>query len=310
MRAPIAERMRGMPSGSAYSRRMLPMEVQREGRVWSPRGHGSMCGGEESPFRRTGFTLVELLVVMAILSILASLLLPVLSKARNAAQDLACTNNHRQVGVGLQVYAGDCGGWLPPQHGYPFKVMSDSGPPPWGIGWLFKAGALPDEATSLLADPTYANPESTFWGPDGWINTYMRDVGQDGKGYAALGSYTQPPFSYSVCRWQVPDSWQDGATNWSSSSPSQRHSIRITDRYAMQYHPLRTACMWATNGAVGVPPDGSHWMNAYTHRAEGANMGFNDGSAQWVDGRRIIPHDPGPVVHWRDRFWRYGGQYK
>jgi prepilin-type N-terminal cleavage/methylation domain-containing protein/prepilin-type processing-associated H-X9-DG protein len=63
----------------------------------------------------TGFTLVELLVVIGIISVLIAILLPALSAARGAAQQVACMNNIRQIGLGLFVYAADNQSSLPPQ---------------------------------------------------------------------------------------------------------------------------------------------------------------------------------------------------
>lgn len=71
-----------------------------------------------SPCRVVGrlgaFTLVELLVVVAILAILAALLLPALSAARERSKAAVCMSNLRQVGLAIQMYAGDYDGWTPP----------------------------------------------------------------------------------------------------------------------------------------------------------------------------------------------------
>ncbi len=66
---------------------------------------------------RRGFTLVELLVVIAVISILAMLLFPAMQKAKDMAKKVACMNNLKQLGVGTMQYAGTHMKYLPPGGG-------------------------------------------------------------------------------------------------------------------------------------------------------------------------------------------------
>jgi prepilin-type N-terminal cleavage/methylation domain-containing protein/prepilin-type processing-associated H-X9-DG protein len=70
------------------------------------RGHSAGILPAMQLSRRRGFTLVELLVVIGIIALLISILIPVLGRARDQANKVACMSNLRQVAIGFMLYAG------------------------------------------------------------------------------------------------------------------------------------------------------------------------------------------------------------
>jgi prepilin-type N-terminal cleavage/methylation domain-containing protein len=91
-----------------------------------PRAGGAHIREELVMRRRTAFTLVELLVVIAIIAVLISVLLPALSKARQAANLIACRSNLRQIAMAVFMYQADNQGYYPQ-----INFAASSFAPPW-----------------------------------------------------------------------------------------------------------------------------------------------------------------------------------
>ena len=248
-------------------------------------------GGEPASAPKRGFTLIELLVVIAIIAILAAMLLPALTLAKQQALKTQCINNQKQLGLANTMYAGDNKDWMA------FCNWDDGGavdePAQTGgyaFGWLYTANGVIPNPTKL----PWSNNPSSAWKTGAWWpyvqnnNSYLCPVDIKSKYYLPEPSAGR---ANKLCSYVMNGAAAGFPMGYSSSQTTKLGQIWSQSCYLF-WEPDESSPGSGANDGANYPetpvstPSGGEGIGPL-HDKTGGNVGRVDGGSMFVTTKQF-----------------------